>query len=54
MIKLYNAAGTAMVALFSSEGLNARAIAKVPLWMPISIPMAIAWRLGMFNSRGTQ
>jgi hypothetical protein len=48
------AAGMAMVGLFSSAGLSARAMARVPLWMPISMAMAMAWRRLSLSSLGTQ
>lgn len=43
-----------MELLFSRLGLSARAIARVPLWMPISMPMATAWAFGRRSRRGTQ
>jgi hypothetical protein len=40
--------------LASSDGLSAIVMARVLLWMPISIPDAIACRRSTLNRRGSQ
>jgi hypothetical protein len=48
------AGGMAMTLLLRRVGAVAMAMARVPLWMPISMPMAIDWRLSRRRRRGIE